>query len=294
MKTTTAFAQARRFGSGIGLAAALIAGPALAAGADPLVGLINDYRNSPQTCDDERIDPAGPLAPAPALAALKVAPGMPLIEALKAAGYQAAQAQVFAVDGPQDAREVLRFMKPRYCRPLLSARFAEIGVSREGDGWRVVLARPLLTPTLAEWPQAGREVLERTNAARAEPRTCGERRFGAAPPLAWAGKLGTTALAHSRDMAKKNFFRHRGSDGSMVAQRASREHYTWRQVGENIAAGQGSPEQVISAWLTSPTHCANIMEAGFTEMGAAYVVNPDSDGTIYWTQVFGTPMAGRR
>jgi uncharacterized protein YkwD len=31
------------------------------------------------------------------------------------------------------------------------------------------------------------------------------------------------------------------------------------------------------------------MNPHFTEMGAAYAVNPESDSLIYWTQVFGTP-----
>ncbi|HCJ28080.1 MAG TPA: hypothetical protein DHV63_01935, partial [Pseudomonas sp.] len=59
--------------------------------------------------------------------------------------------------------------------------------------------------------------------------------------------------------------------------------------GENIAAGQGSAEQAVSSWLASPGHCQNIMNPGFTEMGAAYATNPRSAATIYWTQVFGTP-----
>ena len=59
--------------------------------------------------------------------------------------------------------------------------------------------------------------------------------------------------------------------------------------GENIADGQGSPQQAVSGWLSSPDHCANIMDGKFTAMGAAYAVNPGSDATIYWTQVFGTP-----
>ena len=40
-----------------------------------------------------------------------------------------------------------------------------------------------------------------------------------------------------------------------------------RYVGENTAAGQPSPEQVVSYWLESPSHCANLMSQGFTQMG---------------------------
>jgi len=102
-------------------------------------------------------------------------------------------------------------------------------------------------------------------------------------------KLAAAALAHSRDMANRNYFRHTGKNGSQVGGRATRAGYDWRRVGENIAAGQGLPKQVMSAWLSSPHHRANIMYGRFAGMGAAYAVNPDSDTTISGTQVFGTP-----
>jgi uncharacterized protein YkwD len=48
--------------------------------------------------------------------------------------------------------------------------------------------------------------------------------------------------------------------------------------------------QVVSDWLGSPGHCANIMNPAFTEMGAAYAVNPANENrTPYWTQMFGRP-----
>jgi uncharacterized protein YkwD len=94
---------------------------------------------------------------------------------------------------------------------------------------------------------------------------------------------------HSRDMANRNYFSHEAKDGSKADGRAKRVGYNWRRIGENIATGQGSSKQTMSGWLASPGHCANIMNRNFTEMGAAYAVNPKSDTTIYWTQVFGTP-----
>ncbi len=185
----------------------------------------------------------------------------------------------------------MALLRERYCRPLLSADYAEIGVSRQGDAWQVVLAQPLLAADLGDWREAGGEILRLVNEARAAPRSCGSRRFDAAPPLAWAPALGAAALAHSRDMASHGELRHRGSDGSQAGERAAREGYAWRQVGENVAAGQGSPRQAVAGWLASPHHCVNVMQPGFAQMGAAYALNPDSRATIYWTQVFGTPRA---
>ena len=274
-------------------AAALIADAAFAQGNGELVGLINAYRNAPQTCEGRRTAAASPLAPAPVLSRVQVASGGQLQDALKEQGYQAAQFHMISVSGPASASAsasaVMKLLTQRYCRPLLSTHYADIGISRDADTWRIVLARPLLAPDLGEWRKAGQEILSLANIARAEPRTCGGQQFSPAPPVAWSAAIAAAAHVHSQDMANQNYFSHSGKDGRQVSDRASREGYDWRRVGENIAAGQGSPEQVMAAWLSSPSHCANIMSRSFTEMGAAYAVNSDSDATIYWTQVFGTP-----
>lgn len=269
-------------------AAALIAATASAQDARELVGLINAYRSAPQECEGKRSAAAGPLAPDAHLEGVKAESGSRLQDSLKARGYPAAHAFAMTLSGPASASAAMGLMKQRYCRPLLDPRYSNIGVSRDGRTWRVVLARPLLSPGLGEWRHAGEQVLRLANAVRAQPRTCGTRRYDAAPPLRWAGELGVAAFVHSRDMATRSYFDHRAPNGSQVDARARRQGYNWRRVGENIAAGQGSPQQVMAAWLASPLHCENIMNRDFAEMGAAYAVNENSGSVIYWTQVFGT------
>jgi uncharacterized protein YkwD len=91
-------------------------------------------------------------------------------------------------------------------------------------------------------------------------------------------------------MAQKHYFNHKQPDGSLPADRATAAGYRWVRVGENIASGQRSVEEAVASWLDSPGHCANIMNPTFTEMGAAYAINPQNrNRTPYWTQVFGTP-----
>lgn len=271
------------------IAGALFAASASAQETDELASLINAYRTSEQTCEGKQMDAVGPLAPEPKLERVRIGAGVALGEALQKAGYQPAQVQAIAISGPRDPDSAMSMLKQGYCSVLLSPQFADLGVSREGNRWQLVFARPLLSPDLEDWREAGKTVLELVNKARAEARTCGDQRFGEAPPLRWDAKLAQAALAHSRDMAKRNYFRHEGPQGATVSDRAKKAGYTWRTVGENIATGQGSPQKVVSGWLASPQHCSNIMQAGFEEMGAAYFVNPKSDTTIYWTQVFGTP-----
>jgi uncharacterized protein YkwD len=132
-------------------------------------------------------------------------------------------------------------------------------------------------------------VLELVNAARSTARLCGDKRYPAARRLVWNDTLAKAALAHSSDMAKQNYFQHKDRNGGTAAERAQRAGYRWKRIGENIAAGQGSPQEAITGWLASPGHCANIMNPDFAEMGAAFATSQTSDAGIYWTQVFGTP-----
>lgn len=45
----------------------------------------------------------------------------------------------------------------------------------------------------------------------------------------------------------------------------------------------------MKAWFDSPGHCANIMSASYTELGAVSYAVSDSDYSIYWTQDFAKP-----
>jgi uncharacterized protein YkwD len=254
-----------------------------------LLDLINAYRADPPRCEGARKEPLPPLAPSLSLARLEMGAARQLKEAMRAIGFLATRAEAITLSGPSDAPEAMRFAAQLNCRLLLSQRYSVAGVSRQDREWQIVLAQPLIGPDLGDWQQAGRQVLNLVNTARAKGRACGNTYYKAASPLHWSTKLGAAALAHSRDMAEHDHFGHTGSNGSTVAMRASDEGYAWRSIGENVAAGKAEPEQVVKGWLASSGHCANIMNGSFTEMGAAYAVNPKSDMIIFWTQVFGRP-----
>ena len=134
------------------------------------------------------------------------------------------------------------------------------------------------------------DMLATVNAVRAQARQCGARGFfPAVQPLAWNCKLEAAALAHSRDMAERNFFDHYGSNGSNPGNRMTLEGYIWSTYGENIAAGLSlaSVGAVVQGWVDSDGHCANLMNPGFYELGAAKYSNNNSAYKLYWTQVFG-------
>lgn len=280
-------------------AASLLASPAAhaqqqpAPTADLLAPLVNAYRANPGDCNGQPMAPAAALDVQPALAQLRIGAGTFIESALERAGYAVETAQAVYVTGPDNARAAMDVLQQKYCSALLNPRFSAVGSYREGATWTVVLARPaapLPSTTYPDWRDAGQLILEQVNAARANSRMCGDQPFPAVPPLRWNDALGNAALAHSRDMATRRYFSHRAKDGSQVAQRATRAGYGWRRIGENIAFGQRTPQEAVAGWLDSPGHCANIMNGGFTEMGAAYGVTPErQNGIIYWTQAFGTP-----
>ena len=123
-----------------------------------------------------------------------------------------------------------------------------------------------------------------------------ERANAGLQPLTLDLQLADAAQDHSNDMAQDDFFNHTGVDGSTVGSRVTDTGYQYSTVGENIAAGQTTAEQVVEGWMNSPGHRANILNANFTEIGIGYKYLANDTGSVnlnhYWTQVFGTPLSG--
>jgi uncharacterized protein YkwD len=273
--------------------ALLAAAPAYAVQGDELLSLVNAYRAAPGKCNGRQAPQVPPLVVHRALTHVQIGTGTFLELALERAGYPAELAELINVSGPTHAKTVMATMQDRYCSTLLNPEFRAMGARHNAGQWQIVFAqpvRPSVAKVLPERGDAGQAILDAVNRARAEGRTCGDRAFAAVPPLTWNDTLAEAALAHSRDMAAQRYFSHEGKDGRVVADRATYAGYHWRKIGENIAAGQESPEEVVAGWLASPGHCANIMHPEFTEMGMAYAINSERKmPRAYWTQVFGTP-----
>ena len=134
-------------------------------------------------------------------------------------------------------------------------------------------------------------VLARINQVRASGADCGaEGVFGAAAPVAWNDKLTLAAEGHSQDMAAKNYFSHTSADGRMLGDRVNATGYSWSSLGENVAAGYPTINAVMDGWIASPGHCANLMHAGFAEVGVVCVPGAPGDTySTYWTMDLGQP-----
>jgi uncharacterized protein YkwD len=116
------------------------------------------------------------------------------------------------------------------------------------------------------------------------------------PPLTFNTQLLNAAATHSQNMALQDFFSHTGKDGSSLASRISATGYQFSAAAENIAAGSSTPEQVVSSWMNSSGHRANILNPNLKEIGIGYYFLADDTGRVnfnhYWTQVFATSLDG--
>ncbi|KVV05708.1 MULTISPECIES: CAP domain-containing protein [unclassified Pseudomonas] len=265
----------------------VLAAPAMASETSQLADLINTYRSQSQNCAGQVSLELPPLAVDPRLILPSNSFG-DLQQALSRAAYPLVNVQAISLSGPRDAQAAMKAVQESFCKVVLDPQFVDIGISRDQREWRIVLARPLLTARLGDWQVEGQKVLDLINTARTQPRQCGTQAFAAAAALTWNATLATAAQSHSRDMANNNYLDHKDRNGGTPGDRAELAGFVGQQIGENIAAGQDTPNKVVEGWLASPGHCANLMNAQFRELGAAYAVDPKSDAAIYWTAVFGT------
>src|SRR5262249_40388785 len=148
--------------------------------------------------------------------------GGSLSDAVNASGVRLKASVGLRVSADSRDAEIRRLLGERNCRELTSSEFRELGTARrDGQLW-IVIASPYQPPPAKAAGDVASQVLELTNAARAKPRRCGTRSFPAAPPLSGSPRLDDIALTHSKDMACGGFLDHKGSDGSMAGQRATR------------------------------------------------------------------------
>ncbi len=95
--------------------------------------------------------------------------------------------------------------------------------------------------------------------------------------------VGAVARAYSQSMCDNRFFSHTGHDGSSPWDRIGAAGITYKGAGENIAAGQSTPTKVMTGWMNSPGHKANIL-GNFTHLGTGYVKCVGGTYGHYWTQ----------
>ena len=115
-----------------------------------------------------------------------------------------------------------------------------------------------------------------------------ERALVGLAPLARHAGLASAAGDYAAAMAGGGTFSHISLDGSGVQDRGAAHGYAgWTFLGENLAAGQSTPERVVRAWMASPAHRANVLAAQACDIGVGRAIAPGARYDVYWVMEIG-------
>lgn len=140
---------------------------------------------------------------------------------------------------------------------------------------------PVATPTAApsgapaSVSAQAQAVLDLTNAQRSA---------AGVAPLALNSPLLGIAQARAQDMVDRNYFAHVDPDGHDVFWHMQQAGISFTAAGENIAMGQRTPQEVVTAWMSDAGHRDNLLNPAFGKLGVGIAAN--SAGTLYWVQDF--------
>lgn len=100
-------------------------------------------------------------------------------------------------------------------------------------------------------------------------------------PLQADVELSKVARDKSKDMQTRNYFDHTSPTYGSPFDMMRSYGINYQSAGENIAKGQQSPQEVVTAWMNSQGHRENILSNNFTHIGVGFVEQGN-----YWTQMF--------
>lgn len=105
--------------------------------------------------------------------------------------------------------------------------------------------------------------------------------------------LDRSAQVKADDLLKRQYFAHTAPDGKTVSDLVATQGYAYIKIGENLALGNfASDEEVVTAWMNSPGHRANILDSQFTEIGVGVARGLYEGHMVYFAvQHFGRPRS---
>lgn len=101
--------------------------------------------------------------------------------------------------------------------------------------------------------------------------------------------LNQAAYLKAKDMIEKNYFNHKSPQGITPWYWFGQAGYTYKYAGENLAIGFFDSTEVYNAWLNSPSHKDNIINANYKETGVAVMSGFGGNDTVVVVQLFGSP-----
>lgn len=106
-------------------------------------------------------------------------------------------------------------------------------------------------------------------------------------PLTMNWQLERMARIKSQDMRDHHYFSHTSPTYGSPFHMMSTFGIAYTSAGENIAAGQPSPKAVVTSWMNSPGHRANILNKSYSQIGVGYASGGQYGS--YWTEEFIRP-----
>ena len=142
-------------------------------------------------------------------------------------------------------------------------------------------------PFPSEWADYEDQVLDLVNQERFTGGQCGETRMTKVDPLEMDDVLRDVARAYSQRMGEEGFFDHYDPAGKGPEDRVADAGFGGAYpIGENIAMGARTPEEVVDGWMHSEGHCLNILEGDFHVIGIGLYEDPSDPMGFWWTQDF--------
>lgn len=103
--------------------------------------------------------------------------------------------------------------------------------------------------------------------------------------------LEKAAQAKAEDMAAKGYFAHQSPDGTMPWQWINKAGYVYEYAGENLAVNFSDTEQLVEAWMNSPTHKMNLLGPRYTEIGVGMATGEyKGREAVFIVQMFASPV----
>ncbi|HVT57169.1 MAG TPA: CAP domain-containing protein [Thermoanaerobaculia bacterium] len=216
---------------------------------------------------------------------------------LKEAGYEAHEWTESVTSGPEKLADVLpawkEYDREGTFRKLLDPDYRDLGIGLGRlDGaplYTFLFAVPAKeafarqTAGLRDLSRVRAEMLTKVNAVR---------KHAGVGPLTVDSRLDEAAQRHAEDMLKRSYFAHQSPDGKSVRERARATGYNWATIGENLAEGQTTVDEVVDSWMHSRAHRENLLDGRFTQLGLGLAFGRDprtGSYRILWVQNLGRP-----
>ncbi len=121
-----------------------------------------------------------------------------------------------------------------------------------------------------------------------------ERQNRGLPLLNTDSQLSLAALQKAQDMFASNYWAHVSQAGTTPWSFITKNGYSYRYAGENLARDFTTPESVVKAWIDSPSHKENLLSNRYQDIGVA-VLDGQLNGreTTLVVQMFGTKLSSK-